>query len=101
MTAAFDPVVYARDELVPLLKQLSALTESSDQLAQHQYFKMLLAQVEGASDGGHLAEAFLHLSGAALLGFEYAPEVDDVLDELLEKAQNLSEALSVSEDSKH
>ena len=37
MTAAFDPVVYARDELVPLLKQLSALTESSDQLAQHQY----------------------------------------------------------------
>ena len=101
MTAEFDPVIYARDELVPLLEQLSSLTESSEQPAQHQYFKTLLAQLKGASDDGQVVEAFLHLSAAAFLGFEYKPEVADVLDQLLEKAQHLSEALSVAGDSKH
>ena len=101
MTAAFDPVIYARDELVPLLEQLSSLTESSERPAQHQYFKTLLAQLKGASDDGQVVEAFLHLSAAAFLGFEYEPEVADVLDALLEKAQHLSDALSVAGDSKH
>ncbi|MEM7408030.1 MAG: hypothetical protein AAF458_22260 [Pseudomonadota bacterium] len=101
MVDEFDPVQYVHTELVPLLKELVQLTKAQGAIAEQQYFQVLLTQMEAARDGVHVAEAFLHLSSAAFLGFEYSPDVADLLDTLLERAEHLSEALAESGRIKH
>lgn len=101
MADEFDPVHYVHSELVPVLRQLVDLTEAQGAVLEQQYFSVLLTQMEGARDGVHVAEAFLHLSSAAFLGFDYSPDVAALLDTLLERAEHLSEALAEAGNLKH
>ncbi|MEM7253098.1 MAG: hypothetical protein AAF493_16910 [Pseudomonadota bacterium] len=98
---SFDPLGYAREEIQPLVQRLCELTEAfgaDDQLA---YFTMLLNQITNARDPLDLANAFANLSTSAFMGFDYEPTVLFVLDEVLARAEILSETLSVTPDERH
>lgn len=94
---SFDPVAYARKELVPLLRALCALAESSERPDQQRFFAAILAGIERARDGVDLAEPFMELSMSAFMGFRFDASTAMLLDELLAKAQDLTEVLSIDE----
>jgi len=96
----FDPVAYASGEIGPLLAQLARLTESIDP-EQHAYFSHLCRHIDEATLPEHILEAFMNLSTAAFVGFTYSPEVALLLDQVLERCQGLSEALSLDLNDKH
>lgn len=93
----FDPVAYAREELAPLLRALTALAESSAQAEQQRFFASILAGIEHAREGEDLADPFMQLSMSAFMGFRYDSAAALLLDQLLAKAQLLSESLSLDE----
>lgn len=97
----FDPPAYAREELVPLLVSLCELVESESKEDQARFFRGLLAGVERARDAEDLADPLMQLSTSAFLGFAYSAHAALLLDLVLEKAQLLTEALSVDEDARH
>jgi hypothetical protein len=94
---SFDPVVYANQELAPLLKGLCQLAESDRAMDQQRFFASVLAGVEGASQAEDLADPFMQLSMSAFMGFAFSAPTALLLDELLEKAQLLSESLSLDD----
>lgn len=94
---SFDPVAYAREELVPLLRALCALSESASSPDQQRFFTAILAGIERARDGVDLAEPFMELSMSAFMGFRYDSASAMLLDELLAKAQQLTEVLSLDD----
>ena len=94
---AFDPVDYAREELVPLLRALCDLAESGAKPDQQRFFAAILAGVERARDGVDLAEPFMALSTSAFMGFRFDAATAMLLDELLGKAQGLTEVLSIDD----
>ena len=96
----FDPLDYAKREISPLLGRLAEMTEASAP-EQHAYFLQLHRHIDGAALPEDLLEAFVNLSTAAFLGFIYDPEVEAVLDHVLELAQDLSEALTVRPAERH
>ena len=98
---SFDPVVYARKELGPLLRALCALSESAATPDQEHFFAAILAGIERARDGVDLAEPFMELSMSAFMGFRFDAPTAMLLDELLAKAQDLTEVLSVDESVVH
>jgi hypothetical protein len=97
----FDPVDFAKREIVPLLEQLCQATEAADAPDQHAFFARILASLRQARDAEDLAPPFMDLSTSAFLGFSYAPGTVWLLDEVLEKAQRLSESLSIEPDDVH
>ncbi|MCH9673366.1 MAG: hypothetical protein K0U93_18145 [Gammaproteobacteria bacterium] len=101
MTEPFDAITYANQTLAPLLAELCALTDSPGTHDQFAYFSLLHQQITGASDPGDIAEAFFNLSTSAFMGFHYDGHVAEVLDELLERAELLSETLAVSPGERH
>jgi hypothetical protein len=94
---SFDPVAYARDDLVPLLRALCSLAESDAKADQQRFFAAILAGIERARDGVDLAEPFMELSMSAFMGFRFDGATAMLLDELLVKAQALTEVLSIDE----
>jgi hypothetical protein len=98
---SFDPVAYAREELVPLLRALCVLAESSARPDQERFFAAILAGIECARDGVDLAEPFMELSTSAFRGFRFDSASAMLLDDLLAKAQDLTEVLSVDESVVH
>jgi hypothetical protein len=93
----FDPVAYAREELVPLLRALCSLAESGTKPDEQRFFAVILAGIEHARDGVDLAEPFMALSTSAFMGFRFDGATAMLLDELLAKAQSLTEVLSIDE----
>ncbi len=90
---SFDPQEYARQEILPLLSQLVEMT--SQRQEQAAYFGMLAQHVRDAQDNGDLVQAFFSLSSANFLGFDYAPEVAQILNTVLERAELLSASQTV------
>ncbi len=99
--AEFDAVAYAQRELVPLLKQITAATAAEGQTDQTFYFQNLLEGIGQATHEGDLIEVFFNLSAANFMGFDYAMPVVVLLDQLLEKAELLSESQAVPLAEKH
>lgn len=93
---AFDPVLYANEELVPLLQVLCQLADEEEAADQRRFFASVLSGLECASEAEDLADPFMQLSMAAFLGFELSPATALLLDRLLEKAKRLTEALSLT-----
>jgi len=93
----FDPVVYAKDEIAPLVEDLCALAEAEGRADQRRFFGRVLAALAGAAHPDDLAGPFMELSTSAFLGFAYSPPVALLLDRVLERAQHLSESLSLDE----
>ena len=91
----FDPVTYAHEELVPMLRALCELTEADHEADQHRFFASALAGIERASQAEDLADPFMQLSTSAFMGFHFQAGTALLLDQLLEKAQRLAESLSL------
>lgn len=100
MNIGFDPVAYARAELCPMIARLVALT-AGNAPEQQAYFSFVGAQLDAAAAPADVAEAFVTLSTAAILGFDYTPTVSDLLDCVLERAEQLSEALAIGPGERH
>jgi hypothetical protein len=98
---AFDPLTYAHDELVPLLRALCTLAETEQAPDQQHFFASVLAGIECASEAEDLADPFMQLSMSAFMGFGFSAATALLLDQLLEKAQLLSEALSIDASDRH
>ena len=97
----FDAVSHARQELLPLLNIIFSLKETKGWADQAYYFKNLQDGIIGAKNQGDLIEVFFNLSAANFMGFEYAMPVVTLLDQLLEKAELLSESQTVPFAEKH
>jgi len=97
----FDPVAYAHEELVPLLRGLCELAESDGASDQERFFASALAGIEAASVAEDLADPFMQLSMSAFMGFVYSAPTALLLDRVLEKAQLLSESLSLDASEVH
>ncbi|HKK52233.1 MAG TPA: hypothetical protein VKA74_11630 [Myxococcota bacterium] len=91
----FDAVAYAHETLAPLLNALCELADSEQQLDQRRFFAGVLSGIECASEAEDLADPFLQLSMSAFMGFSFTAPTALLLDQLLDKAQLLSEALSL------
>lgn len=91
----FDPIEYANEELAPLLRALCVLVRQEDHADQGGFFASVLAGVENADEGGDLADPFMQLSMSAFMGFEFSPAAAMLLDQILAKAQLLTESLSL------
>jgi hypothetical protein len=61
----------------------------------------ILAAVEQADETDDLLEPFLLLATTAFQGFELTLESHFVIDDLLERAQLLSEALAIGTEERH
>ena len=101
MNPGFDAVKYAHEELVPLLDALCQLTAVETAEDQERFFSAILRGVEAAREATDLAEPFMELSMSAFVGFHFSPPVAMILDSLLEKAQHLTETLSLDDTEVH
>lgn len=93
----FDPVGYANEELAPLLRALCVLVQQEQHADQRGFFASVLAGVENASEGEDLADPFMQLSMSAFMGFEFSAAAAMLLDQILAKAQLLTESLALDE----
>lgn len=91
----FDPIVYSSEELVPLLQAICRLTTEDGDTDQERFFSGILSGLERAQDATDLADPFMELSMSAFVGFRFSPSVAFLLDQLLAKAQRLTEVLSL------
>ena len=98
---SFDPVSYAKSELAPMLEALVLLVEQDALDAEHRFFSSVLRGIEQASEAEDLVDPFMQLSMSAFSGFQLDPPVAMLLDQVLAKAQRLSEALSLEESDLH
>ena len=93
----FDPVAYANEELVPMTRALCELAEQEGQRDQQRFFASILVGLERTAEGADLIDHFMQLSMSAFVGFEFSAPVALLLDQLLAKAQPLSELMSLDE----
>jgi hypothetical protein len=94
----FDAVAHAKQEIAPLVAELCTLAEEEGRADQRLFFGRVLAALEAAAHTDDLAGPFMELSTSAFLGFAYSPPVALLLDRVLERAQHLSESLSLDPD---
>ena len=97
----FDPVEYAKTELVPLADKLISCADAAGSPEQQLYFGKVRAGLASATNAGDLIEVFFNLSAANFMGFDYTPETALVLDRLLEKSELLAEAQGAPETAPH
>ena len=97
-STSFDPVAYAQSDLAPLLLAICRLVEEEQEPEQLRYFSSLLRSIEGVSNPIDLADPMMELSMSAFLGFRFSPSVAMLLDRLLCQAQQLTEVLSLDEE---
>lgn len=98
---AFDPLAYSREELLPMLEALCTLIEPDGPESQLAFFRSACRGIEQAADASDLADVFLHLSMSAFQGFAFTPATSLLLDRVLERAQAVSEALSIADGERH
>lgn len=94
----FDAVRYANEELAPLLHALVELTGEGEHTDQQSFFASILSGVENAREAEDLADPFMQLSMSAFMGFSFSAPTAMLLDQLLARAQNLTESLSIDPD---
>lgn len=98
---SFDPIEYARDQLIPLLRVIRQNVEEDGKVDQANFFGRILTRMEAAQAPVDLAEPFMELSMSAFMGFQFSAPVELLLDRLLMHASQLSEVLSIDEDEVH
>ncbi len=94
---AFNPLCYAKRELVPLVDALVACAEAESSHDQVFYFTKIKHGIETAAGSDDLIEVFFNLSAANFVGFNYSREMATILDRLLERSQLLAESQNISD----
>ena len=94
---AFNPLCYAKRELVPIVDALVACAEAESSHDQIFYFTKIKHGFETAAGADDLIEVFFNLSAANFVGFNYSREMAIILDRLLEKSQLLAESQNISD----
>jgi len=84
----------AKGELIPMLESLVALLEEERESEAAGFFRSVAGALEHAQEEEDLADGFMRLSMSAFLGFRYSRSGTVLLDQILESAQRLSQALS-------
>ena len=97
----FDPVSWAREELAPALLGLRRLAEEEGQPEQREFFARIAGGLEHASSAEDLAGPLMELSTSAFRGFQLSAATTFLLDEVLEKASHLTQALSADAEGVH
>ena len=97
----FDPVTWAREELAPSVLALRQLAEEDGQSDQRAFFDRIAEGLKKCRDSDDLAGPLMELSTSAFHGFQFSAAVTFLLDEVLDKASRLAEALSASSESVH
>lgn len=98
---SFDPIEYAREQLVPFLVAIRQSVEEEGKPDQADFFGRILTRMEAAREPVDLAEPFMELSMSAFMGFRFSAPVEMLLDQLLMHASQLSEVLSLDDDAVH
>ena len=93
----FNPLRYAKIELMPLIEELIFCAERDEAADQVKYFSDIKEGLLKASTSDELLEVFFNLSAANFLNFDYSPDSCTVLDKLLEKSILLSESQDAGE----
>lgn len=97
----FDPVLHARERLLPLARSITVLLEEEAKPEQLAFFTSIRDGIEHARGATDLADALMQLSLSAFLDFRFSTPVSLLLDPLLMHAQALAEALSLDEHEIH
>lgn len=98
---SFEPLSFAEEQIVPLLRVLVEMVEAEGQADQARFFGRILRGIEGARDATDLAEPFMELSMSAFVGFEFSVATATLLDSVLLSASQLSEVLSIDDSEVH
>ncbi|NNL65652.1 MAG: hypothetical protein HKP30_05375, partial [Myxococcales bacterium] len=72
---SFDPLVYAQEQLVPLLHAIHLSVQDEGKADQAGFFGRILGGMEAAREPVDLAEPFMELSASAFMGFDFSPSV--------------------------
>ena len=91
----------AREELLPLLETLRALTGREGDAEQEAFFERVRAGIARAAEPDDLVGPFMELSTAAFRGFDFTAPVALLLDRVLAVAQTFSYTLSAPSGEPH
>lgn len=97
----FDPVSWASDELLPSVLALRQLAADEEEPEQRAFFDRIVQGLTNSRDSDDLAGPLMELSTSAFHGFQFSAAITFLLDEVLEKASRLAEALSAEGESVH
>jgi hypothetical protein len=95
---SFNPVDYAKTQLLPLVDELMACADQDGAYDQLIYFGNIKDGLISAADSGDIIEVFFNLSAANFMNFDYPQKISILLDKLLEKTELLAESQNASEE---
>lgn len=91
----------ARNQLDPLLAALATQLGEEGQSTQQAFFNRIRTAIQHAQDEVDLAGPFMELSTTAFVGFEFSPSAAVLIDRILEKAENIAESFSNTDEASH
>lgn len=91
----------ARNQLDPLLEALTSVLGNEGQSTQQAFFTRIRGSIQRAQDEVDLAGPFMELSTTAFVGFEFSPDAAVLIDRILEKAENIADSFSNTDDRSH
>ena len=91
----------ARNQLDPLLAALAQQLGEEEQSTQQAFFNRIRTSIQSAQDEVDLAGPFMELSTTAFVGFEFSPSAAVLIDRILEKAENIADSFSNTDDTSH
>jgi hypothetical protein len=98
---SFNPVNYAKAQLLPLVDELIACADQEGAYDQLIYFGNIKDGLISAADSGDIIEVFFSLSTANFMNFNYSQKTSVLLDKLLEKSKLLAESQNAGEEGFH
>ena len=90
-----------RNQLDPLLEALASQLGEEGQSTQQAFFNRIRTSIQRAQDEVDLAGPFMELSTTAFVGFEFSPDAAVLIDRILEKAENIADSFSNTDDPSH
>jgi len=97
----FNPVDYAKTQLLPLVDKLMACADQERAYDQLIYFGNIKDGLISAANSGDIIEVFFNLSAANFMNFDYSQKTSALLDKLLEKSELLAESQNAGEEGFH
>lgn len=91
----------ARDQLLPLTRQLLDALSDESQTAEQGFFTVVLLSIRQMETDADLMNVFLELSTTAFQGFRFSEPQLRLIDRLLETAEDIALTLSVSSHQQH
>ena len=91
----------ARDQLLPLTRQVLEALNDDTQTVEQSFFTLLMLSIRRMETDADLMSVFLELSTTAFQGFRFSQAQRLLIDQLLEAAEDIALTLSVSPDQAH